>query len=119
MEKVREKEYCTVSEAASLLDVSPATVWRWIDSGRLSAYRLGAKNIRIKKADLESVIRPARAKEVDTAKVREDIWAGYDPGKVKKALAKAAGTWADLDTDALIADLYRAREEGSRPDSRP
>ncbi|MCL4459661.1 MAG: hypothetical protein M1136_01915 [Chloroflexi bacterium] len=50
---------------------------------------------------------------------KEDIWAGYDPEKVRKALAQTAGSWADIDTDALIADIYRAREEGSRPANRP
>ena len=48
---------------------------------------------------------------------RKDIWAGYDPEKVREAVDKTAGAWADIDADALIADLYRAREEGSRPDS--
>ena len=28
------------------------------------------------------------------------------------------GSWRDLDPDALIADVYRAREEGSRPATR-
>ncbi len=50
---------------------------------------------------------------------KEDIWAGYDPEKVRKALAETAGSWADIDTDALIADIHRAREEGSRPANRP
>lgn len=49
----------------------------------------------------------------------EDIWASYDPQKVLKALEETAGTWADIDADAMIADIYRAREEGSRPESRP
>lgn len=48
----------------------------------------------------------------------EDIWAGYDAEAVRKSLAEMAGTWADLDTDTLIENLYRAREEGSRPPDR-
>jgi hypothetical protein len=50
---------------------------------------------------------------------REELWAGYDPEKVRKAIAATAGSWADWDTDKLIADIYRARKEGSRPASRP
>jgi hypothetical protein len=50
---------------------------------------------------------------------REDIFAGYDPENVKKAIAATAGSWKDLDTDKLIADIYRARKEGSRPATRP
>jgi hypothetical protein len=49
----------------------------------------------------------------------ENDWAGYDPARVRAAVKAAVGSWADLDTDALIADLYRAREEGSRPADRP
>jgi hypothetical protein len=48
----------------------------------------------------------------------EDIWAGYDPEKVKEALKHTAGSWADLDTDSLIAELYEARSRGSRPGDR-
>ena len=29
------------------------------------------------------------------------------------------GSWSDLDTDELIAHIYRWREEGSRPATRP
>lgn len=50
---------------------------------------------------------------------RENIWEGYDPEKVREAIAATAGSWADLDTVSLIADLYQAREEGSRPATRP
>ncbi len=35
------------------------------------------------------------------------------------AIDAAAGSWADLDVDAVIAYIYRAREEGSRPANRP
>jgi hypothetical protein len=31
----------------------------------------------------------------------------------------AAGGWADLDTDKLIEDIYRARQEGTRPNPHP
>jgi hypothetical protein len=36
-----------------------------------------------------------------------------------EAFRSAAGGWADIDTDKLIEDIYRARREGTRPDSRP
>jgi hypothetical protein len=49
----------------------------------------------------------------------QDIWAGYDPEAVRRALAETAGSWSDLDADKLIADIYRWREEGSRPADRP
>ncbi len=49
----------------------------------------------------------------------DDLWAGYDPRSVKKAIAETAGSWKDLDADTLIADISRARKEGSRPATRP
>lgn len=67
-------------------------------------------------------IRPIRLEKdgVVYRVIREDnAWAGYDPAKVRAAVRATAGSWADLDADALIADLYRAREEGSRPADRP
>jgi hypothetical protein len=48
-----------------------------------------------------------------------DLWEGYDPDKVKEALATYAGSWADLDADAMIAEIYASRERGTRPANRP
>ena len=49
----------------------------------------------------------------------DDLWAGYDPVSVKKAIAATAGSWKDLDTDTLIANISRARKDGSQPATRP
>ncbi len=49
----------------------------------------------------------------------ENLWAGYDAEKVRAAIAQTAGSWADVDTDQVIAALYRARETGARPTTRP
>jgi hypothetical protein len=54
-----------------------------------------------------------------TEETKEDIWAGYDAEEAKAALKRVAGSWADVDVDKLIAEIYRAREEGSRPITRP
>lgn len=54
-----------------------------------------------------------------STKRTDDIWDGYDAEKVRQAVAETAGSWADLDTDALIAEIYQAREDGSRPADRP
>lgn len=66
-------EFCTVVEAARLLNVSAITIWRWIDAKKLPAYRVGPRTIRIRKDDLEGMIRPARAKEVTMGKERIQI----------------------------------------------
>jgi hypothetical protein len=49
----------------------------------------------------------------------EGIWATYDADRVRAALTATMGSWHDLDTNRMISDLYRAREEGSRPANRP
>ena len=49
----------------------------------------------------------------------DELWKDYDPDKVLAALQQTAGSWADLDADKLVADIYMAREEGSRPPHRP
>jgi hypothetical protein len=46
------------------------------------------------------------------------IWAGYDAAAVREAIAEAAGRWADLDADAIVAERARAREEGARAANR-
>src|SRR4051794_16556539 len=45
----------------------------------------------------------------------------HDPERFKVALKAAQDMWAEsgLDADEVVADIYRAREEGSRPANRP
>ena len=67
--------------------------------------------------NLEQVLEAARSSSVLLEKdgvtywLEEagDIWRGYDPEKVRAAIAATAGSWADMDTDALLSNLYRAR----------
>ena len=51
---------------------------------------------------------------------REDGIA-YEPDSdlVRETLAATAGSWADLDVDRLIEDIYAARSYGSRALDRP
>ena len=37
----------------------------------------------------------------------------------QKVLDETIGSWSDIDADAMIAAIYRAREEGTRPIDRP
>src|SRR3954468_5764628 len=61
MTQAAESDFYSIAQAAKLLGVSPSTVWRWIEADRLPAYRVGPKNIRIKKADLEQAVQPTRS----------------------------------------------------------
>ncbi len=52
-------------------------------------------------------------------KEEADIWASYDPDAALEGIRAAAGSWKDIEAEALKAYLYRAREAGSRPLNRP
>jgi excisionase family DNA binding protein len=41
-----------------MLGVTPRTLRNWIAEGRLTAYRIGDKLIRIDRAELDALIRP-------------------------------------------------------------
>lgn len=49
----------------------------------------------------------------------DDIAYEPDPEFVLRTLAATAGSWADLDVDEMIEDIYEARRAGSRPPNRP
>jgi hypothetical protein len=49
----------------------------------------------------------------------DDLWADYDPERVRAALREAAGTLTPEEGDRLKEILYRGREEGTRPIDRP
>ncbi|MGB3229584.1 MAG: helix-turn-helix domain-containing protein [Mycobacterium sp.] len=48
----------TIKAAAEHLGVDPKTVRRWISQGRLTAYRVGPRLIRIDRASLLKLARP-------------------------------------------------------------
>jgi excisionase family DNA binding protein len=56
MSTTTNRDYYTVAEAAERLNVSHSTVWRWIRSGKLPAYRVGSRNIRIKQSELDKMV---------------------------------------------------------------
>jgi excisionase family DNA binding protein len=110
-----DRQFYTVPEAALLLQVSQATVWRWIEAGKLPAYRVGPRRIRIQKQDLITVIQPVQRREVAVVKEEEvrTIWANYDPQRVCQALKQSAGALAGVDRQALLEDIHVARKQDS------
>jgi len=50
-----EEKYYTIDEIAKILKVAYLTVYRWIQSGKLVAFKAG-KQYRVKKGDLDSFI---------------------------------------------------------------
>jgi hypothetical protein len=49
----------------------------------------------------------------------DEVWANYDPDTVLAAIRTAGGTLSREEGEKLKSDMYRAREEGSRPADRP
>ena len=50
----------TLTEAATLLKVSVVTLRRWIKQGRLPAYHVGPRKVRINRSDLSKAFTPYR-----------------------------------------------------------
>ena len=107
--------YFSVTETARLLGVSRTTVWRWIRQGRLRAYKVGQRTIRIRDEDLDAQLTPIQQPGRESPKAgKEDIWANYDPVKARQALESLRGLFKDIDTGQLKRDLREARSQKER-----
>jgi hypothetical protein len=42
-----------------------------------------------------------------------DLWASYDPETTRRGLRKSAGALAGVDSETLLRDIRRAREQAS------
>jgi excisionase family DNA binding protein len=66
--------------------------------------------------DSEAYLRPLDpVDQAQAARKRAALFKDYAPDSVRAALRDFGGSWADLDTDAIIAELHRARAAGTRP----
>lgn len=52
----KKGQYYTIEEVAKMLKVAYLTVYRWIQNGKLIAYKAG-KQYRIKKEDLDEFMK--------------------------------------------------------------
>ena len=68
-----QRAFYSVAQAAQVLGVSRTTVWRWIEADKLPAYRVGPKNIRIRKADLDRLVQPARSTRKEESPTMERV----------------------------------------------
>ena len=60
--KAMEETYYSTKRTAKILDdVKTITIRRWIQSGKLIAYKIG-KELRIKKSDLDNFLNSRRVK---------------------------------------------------------
>ncbi len=64
-------EWLSLGEARRLLKVGRTTLHRWLKQGRLQAYRVGPKAVRIRRADLERLLTPVNNSGGEVASVKE------------------------------------------------
>lgn len=130
MTAVDQRDYYTVPEAARELDVNPSTVWRWISAGELPAHRVGRRNIRIRKGDLQWVVKPVRPEPSEapprgSEPMTIEQWQNRQPptpeeiakrhAAVARILANREGrSIAPLTTGDLIRQVRDEREERHR-----
>jgi len=58
---MKNEQYYTIKEVAKMLKVAYLTVYRWIQDGKLKAYKAG-KQYRIGKADLDKFLIKTKKK---------------------------------------------------------
>jgi len=57
----KQPEYYTAKELAEKLSLNVMTIYRYIDAGKLKAYKIG-KEFRIEKAEFEQFMNKAKTK---------------------------------------------------------
>lgn len=57
----KSEQYYSIEEVAEMLKVAYITVYRWVQSGKLPAYKAG-KQHRIKKSDIDTFIAKDKKK---------------------------------------------------------
>lgn len=54
----KKQKFITIKEAADYLGFSTRTIRNYISQGRLTGYKVGARSIRIDKAEVDALLRP-------------------------------------------------------------
>lgn len=61
MASQNNKEYYTAKELAEMLSLNVMTIYRYIDAGKLKAYKIG-KEFRIERSEFERFMNKAKTK---------------------------------------------------------
>ena len=73
----------------------------------------------LEKTDDEPVILLWSGARFRVTRDPDDPWANYDPEKVLEGLHEIAGTLSPAEGERMKDLIYRGREEGTRPITRP
>jgi hypothetical protein len=69
--------------------------------------------------DADSVVVLHGGNRFRVIRESDDPWAQYDPARLRAGLKKVAGLLSPEEGDRIIESIYRGREEGTRPLTRP
>jgi excisionase family DNA binding protein len=100
-------QWLTLGGASRLLGVSTATVRRWADAGRLTAFTTPGGHRRFSRAALERMLPAERGRQADLS------GAGLTPARLSRAYRRTAATGADRET-AWLATLDPAERDAFR-----
>lgn len=107
-----------VHETATMLNVNPETVRRYIASGRLPAVRVG-RRVRVRKEAVEAILTLVQPKD-EVADSRPSLFATPSPSELARRQAAAAKiraireqTTPSKETSADLIRQVRAEEERS------
>ena len=122
MSAQHDTDLLTLREAAALLKLTPVTIKRWLKQGRLPAYRVGPRAIRIKHEDLQTILQPAGARKV-AMKPEPELFAPPTEAELARRQALVVKIRANRE-EWKIAPLtavelvHRSREERDTYDER-
>lgn len=67
----------------------------------------------LEQANAQSIVIEKNGVRYRITREDADPWAGYDPEKVRAAIARSAGLFKGIDHEALIREVYEARGQDS------
>jgi excisionase family DNA binding protein len=82
-EKIKDKEYLSVSETAFLLCVGRATIYRYLHGGNLKAFQTNGKTF-IRKADIDALFDNSEQYKAKPTKERKPITEFYTVAEIKE-----------------------------------
>lgn len=111
------EEWLTPKEAASLLKVHRSTIYRWADEGLLTLYNLGNRLTRLKKEEVENLIKPKKQKKKGQTLTSPGAAAASDLEEVFMSLARKYNV-EEQKAQKLMQELEIALGIRKKPDSR-
>jgi excisionase family DNA binding protein len=82
-EKIKDKEYLSVSETAFLLSVNRATIYRYLHNGALKAFQTKGKTF-IRKSDIDAMFDESERYKARPQKDKKPITEFYTIAEIKK-----------------------------------